>query len=134
MPSCVSLRATLRSVAILILALPLAMGLALAQAGAPPAPLGSRIEDFIPKVRQINPELAASRLDVAAAEARIDAAGRLPDPTFRTEFWDIGRRGSTVLPGRIGQIKYSVAQEFVLWGKRDLQRDVARGEADSAEA
>lgn len=131
---CVRLRATMRSVAILFVAWPMTSGLALAQTGASQASLGSRVDDFIPRVRQINPELAASRLDVAAAEARIDAAGRLPDPTFRTEFWDIGRRGSSVLPGRIGQIKYSFFQEFLLWGKRDLQRDVARGEADSAEA
>ncbi|HKU95062.1 MAG TPA: TolC family protein, partial [Vineibacter sp.] len=98
------------------------------------AALGSRVDDFIPKVRQLNPELAAAALDAAAAQARIDAAGRLPDPTFRTEFMDIGRRGGSVLPGRIDKIKYTVFQEFLLWGKRDLQRDVARGEADSAEA
>jgi len=133
MPSPVSLRAIKQSIAILIVVWPLASGMALAQAGLPGV-LGSRLEDFIPKVRQLNPELAAATLDAAAAQARIDAAGRLPDPALRTEFMDIDRRGSSVLPGRIGQIKYTFLQEFPLWGKRGLQRDVARGEADSADA
>ena len=122
-------RTTPWSVALLAIACALIASAAQAQTG-----LGSRVDDFIPKVRQLNPELAATALDAAAAQARIDAAGRLPDPTFRAEFMDIGRRGSSVLPGRIEKIKYTVFQEFLLWGKRDLQRDVARGEADSAEA
>jgi outer membrane protein TolC len=134
MPSSVFLRATARSVAIVVGAWLLSVATALAQASPPPSTLGSRVDDFIPKVRQLNPELAAARLDAAAAAARIDAAGRLPDPTFRTEFEDIGRRRNSAVPGRVGMITYTFLQEFPLWGKRDLQRAVARGEADSAEA
>lgn len=52
---------------------------------------------------------------------------------FRTELWDVRAARDTALPQAPGQVKYTVEQTVPLWGKRDLQRKVAKAEAGSAE-
>ena len=118
--------------------------LALAIAGASGEPVlaqdrgatapGRTVEELLTLARRSNPELAAAALDTEAALARVDVAGALPDPVFRTEFEEIERRRGSLAPSRLGTITYTIAQEFPLWGKRDLRREAARAEADSAEA
>lgn len=116
--------------AVLLLALPVA---ALAQPIAPASPTapGANVDELLALARQLSPDLAAMGLDAEGAVARADAAGSLPDPVFRTTFDDIDRREGSLAPSRTRKIVYGVAQEFPLWGKRDLQRDVARFEATS---
>lgn len=93
---------------------------------------GATVDELLTIARRMNPELAASALDAEAALARVDAAGSLPDPVFRSEFEEIDRRAGTLRPDRLGSVTYTVMQEFPLWGKLDLKRDVARSEADQA--
>lgn len=93
---------------------------------------GATVDELLTIARQMNPELAATALDAEAVLARVDAAGSLPDPVFRSEFEEIDRRAGTLRPDRLGSVTYTVMQEFPLWGKLDLRRDVARSEADQA--
>ncbi|MBY0510099.1 MAG: TolC family protein [Rhodospirillaceae bacterium] len=77
----------------------------------------------------MSPDLAASALSAEAALARAQGAGTLPDPTFRVQLKDIDRERGGVLPDRLNRIDYTVEQEFPLWGKRGLARDIASANA-----
>ena len=101
--------------------------------GAAPA-LGARVEELLEMGRRLNPGVAARALEAEAAIARIDAAGRLPDPIFTTEFEDIRATDGAPAPESLGRVKYSLAQTIPLWGKRRLERSVANAEADAAQA
>ena len=94
---------------------------------------GASVDELLELGRRLNPGLAASALEAQAAEARIGAAGRFPDPMFKTELWDVRAARDTALPQAPGQVKYSVEQTVPLWGKRDLERSIAKAEAGSAE-
>ena len=95
--------------------------------------LGADLAGLIARVRTFNPQLQAAALDADAAAARIRGADSLDDPVFRISFEDLERRGG-VAPGRPGAIFYTVEQEFPLWGKRDLRRQIAVSTASSARA
>ena len=98
------------------------------QAGAP----GATVDALLAIARQMNPEVAATALETQAALARVDAAGRLPDPSFQTEFKDIDRERQNALPEQLGRVEYRIQQEFPLWGKLGLQEGVARARAGAA--
>lgn len=93
---------------------------------------GATVEDLLAMARQMNPEVAAAALESEAALARIDAAGRLPDPTFATEFKDIDRQRDSALPDELARVEYKIQQQFPLWGKLGLQEAVARARAGAA--
>lgn len=97
---------------------------------SPSAPGGS-IDELLAMARAMNPGLVAAALDAQAAQVRIGTTGRYPDPTFRTEFWDV-RAARNGLPETLGQVKYTVEQTVPLWGKLNLQRKVAVAEAGAA--
>ncbi len=108
---------------------------AAAQTSPPPAmpgAPGAAVDELLAIARQMSPDLAAMGLEAAAAVARADAAGSLPDPVFRGEFEEIDRRAGSLAPDRLGMIKYGIQQEFPLWGKRELRETVARSEAGTA--
>src|SRR6516225_5895112 len=84
---------------------------------AEPIP-GATIDDLLARVRKFNPELAAAALDREAAVAKIYPAGALEDPMVNLSR-DQGFR----------QTLFTAAQEFPLWGKRDLRRGVAEANA-----
>ena len=109
-----------------IAALLWAAGPAWAQQAA--APLGRDVEGLVAHVREFSPALQAAVLEADAATARAAGAYSLDDPTFRVSFEDL-ERGDGVAPRRLGSIFYTVEQEFPLWGKRGLRRDVALAEA-----
>ena len=90
---------------------------------------GATVDDLLMIAREMNPEVAATALDTAAALARVDAAGRLPDPIFKTEFKDIDRQRDSALPDDLARVEYRIEQNFPLWGKLRLQEDVARARA-----
>jgi outer membrane protein TolC len=82
---------------------------------------GATAEDLLARVRTLNPELAAAALDREAAVAKIYPAGALDDPTVNLTR-DQGFRQTMV----------TVSQEFPLWGKRELRREVAEANASAA--
>jgi outer membrane protein, heavy metal efflux system len=94
---------------------------------------GARVGELLQLGRRLNPGLAASALEAEAAVAGIGAAGRFPDPMFKTELWDMRAARNSALPENVGTVKYTVEQTVPLWGKRDLERKVAKAEAGSAE-
>lgn len=96
------------------------------------APPGATVDELLAIARQMSPEMAAAALATEAAVARVDAAGRLPEPMFTTEFKDIERRRGSARPDQLARIDYGIEQEFPLWGKLRLQKDVARAKARTA--
>ena len=120
----------------------LAAAVLLAAAGARAQPagqvIGGEVESLLEFARSRHPEFAALRAEAAAAAERIEPAGALPDPIFRTELRDITNEGkdasSNLLPPRIGSTRYIFSQSVPWFGKRDLRRDVAGAGADEAQA
>src|SRR6266849_5623135 len=82
---------------------------------------GATVDELLALVRNFNPELAAAALDREAAVAKIYPAGALDDPMLNLSR-DLGFR----------QTMLTVAQEFPLWGKRELRRRVAEANATAA--
>ncbi len=82
---------------------------------------GANLEELLELGRRLNPGVAAAALDAEAALARVDASGKLPDPMFKTELWDMRAARDTALPQAPGQVEYSVEQTVPLWGKRELE-------------
>src|SRR3989440_489820 len=91
---------------------------------------GSTVGELIALARQLSPELAAAALNAEAAVARITSAGALPDPTGRITTDNLDQRNVS-MNGRTTQ--YRLMQEFPLWGKLDLKRDIASFEATAAQ-
>ncbi|HCY62193.1 MAG TPA: transporter [Oxalobacteraceae bacterium] len=103
-------------------------------ASAEPLPGGS-VESLLDYARERNPEFAAMRFEAEAAGERAAAAGSLPDPKLQIEWRDITKMNSqnpTLSPSRVGATRYQIMQDLPWFGKRDLQRDIARLEADGA--
>jgi cobalt-zinc-cadmium efflux system outer membrane protein len=88
-------------------------------------PPGATVESVVSLARRLSPELAAAVLDADAATQRVGAAGVQPDPTVTLQAWDVNSRG-------VGQRWIGVEQTFRLWGKTDLEKDVAQADADAA--
>lgn len=69
---------------------------------------------------------------------RVQPAGALPDPVLRVELMNINNYGNdaspSLLPGRVGETKYTLMQSLPGWGKRELRRDAAAAEAKQATA
>lgn len=105
---------------------------ALAQEPIPGASVGSLLE--YAKAR--NPEYAAMRHEADAAVERIYPAGALADPVLRIELENMTNFGNaarpSILPGRVGDTKYTLMQPIPFWGKRDLKHAVAEADADLA--
>src|SRR5438477_12219608 len=93
-------------------------------------PPGATAAELIALARQLSPELAAAALSAEAAIARIVSAGALPDPTLRIDADNLDQRNVS-MNGRT--TIYRLMQEFPLWGKLDLKRDIASFEATAAQ-
>ena len=85
------------------------------------APPGATVEELLALVKDVNPELAGAALEREQAIAKIYPAGALDDPTINLSR-DQGFR----------QTLFSVSQDFPLWGKRDLRKEVATADAAAA--
>jgi len=112
-------------------ALAILMLAALAQAETPAAAPGATLDELLAIAKRLSPDLAARALDTEAAQARVEIAGSLADPTLRITSDEIDRTNGP----RQNKMLFTVEQEFPLWGKRDLRRDqanadVARSHAD----
>lgn len=99
-------------------------------------PPGRDVESLLAIARERNPEVAAMRLEAAALRERPEAAGALPDPTFRVELMDITNSGMesspSLNPSKIGATKYTVMQMVPWFGKRDAMREAAEADAQVA--
>lgn len=117
------------------LAVLLAVGGGSASAQEPP--LGASVESLLAYARDRHPELQAMRHEADAVRQRIEPAAAFPDPMFRTELQNITNAGSearpSLLPGRVGSTKYTIAQSLPFWGKRGLREELARADADQAD-
>src|SRR5216683_937393 len=96
---------------------------------APKGPPGATVGELVALARQLSPELAAAALTAEAATARIISAGALPDPTLRIDADNLDQR-DVAMNGR--SFTFRLMQEFPLWGKRDLKREMASFEATAA--
>jgi cobalt-zinc-cadmium efflux system outer membrane protein len=115
-----------------MLAIMLLAGPACADAPVSLAAPGATLDEVLAIARRLSPELAARALDTEAAQARVEIAGSLADPTLRITSDEIDRTSGP----RQNKMFFTVEQEFPLWGKRDLRRDqasadVARTRADT---
>jgi cobalt-zinc-cadmium efflux system outer membrane protein len=115
-----------------LLAIMLLSGTASAEASVSLAAPGATLEEVLAIARRLSPDLAARALDTEAAQARVEIAGSLADPTLRITSDEIDRTSGP----RQNKMFFTVEQEFPLWGKRDLKRaqagaEVARTQADA---
>ncbi len=123
-----------RKLAFRLLALLLLSGLQLPLRAQETQP-GRTVESLLDVARSNNPEYAAMRHEADAAGERITPAGALADPKFRTEFRDItkfGEQSATLSPSRVGSTRYLLMQDLPWYGKRDLKREIAEMDAESA--
>jgi len=79
---------------------------------------GATVESVVAIAKRLNPTVAAASLDFDAAVHKIGTAGVLADPTLILEAWDVNRLG-------VGQRRFGLEQEFKLWGKYGLERNIA---------
>ena len=101
------------------------------------AALGSSVESLLAYAQQHNAEIAAMRHEAQAAQERIVPAGALPDPRFRATLQDITQMGTqnpSILPGRVGKAGYLFMQDVPWFGKRELRSEIARQDAQGAQA
>src|SRR6266853_1646948 len=96
---------------------------------APKGPPGATVGELVALARQLSPELAAAALTAEAATVRITSAGALPDPTLRVDADNLDQRNISMNgPTTI----FRLMQEFPLWGKLDLKREMASFDATAA--
>jgi hypothetical protein len=86
---------------------------------------GATVERVVAIAKRLNPTVAAASLDFDAAVHKIGTAGVLADPTLILAAWDVNSLG-------VGQRRFGVEQEFKLWGKYGLERNIALADADAA--
>ncbi len=86
---------------------------------------GSTADSVVELARRLNPTVAAAALEFDAAIHKIGAAGVLSDPTLILEAWDVNRQG-------VAQRRVGIEQDIKLGGKYELERGIARAEADAA--
>lgn len=100
--------------------------------------LGEDVQGLLEHARAQNPELALMRSEAQAAEQRVQPAGALPDPVLRVELMNVNNYGNdagfNLLPGKVGETRYTLMQMLPAWGKRDLRRDVATADVQLAKA
>ena len=114
--------------ALMLLTLPLG-----GYAAKPAADLpGATLPELLVWAEEHNPELAAMQHDIDAADARVQPAGALPDPTFSVEWRDIPSDAFTLAPAQVGSVKYTLAQTLPLGGKLESKQQVAEAEAEKA--
>lgn len=106
------------------------LGVAIPGLGDEPPP-GTDVASIRSWLIAHNPELRAMQAEADAAQARVWPAGALPDPMIGFRLEGIDTRSPSLLPGNVDMATYSIRQTFPLWGKRELARGVARGQADA---
>src|ERR1700693_3587479 len=93
------------------------------------SPPGATATELIALARQLSPDRAAAALSAEAATARIISAGALADPTLRVDADNLDQRDVSM---NGTSVTFRLMQDFPLWGKRDLKREIASFEATAA--
>jgi outer membrane protein TolC len=114
----------------LVLALVMLAAPGRAEAPDSTAPPGATLEEVLAIAQRLSPDLASRALDTEAAQARVEIAGSLADPTLRITSDEIDRTSGP----RQNKMYFTVEQEFPLWGKRDLKRAQAGAEVTRTQA
>ena len=97
---------------------------------------GASLEGLLRLAKMRNPDYAAMRHEVTAANERVMPAGALMSPRFKLELDDItkaGTRSPTVFPSAVGSARYTLSQDLPWVGKRDLRREIAAQETQVAQ-
>lgn len=98
---------------------------------------GARVESLLALAKERNPDIAAMRYEVSAANERVLPAGALMNPRFKMELEDItkgGQQDPTLLPSDTGSARYTLSQDFPWSGKRGLKRELATQEIQVAQS
>lgn len=102
------------------------------------AAIGANVQELLLWADTHNPELAAMRYEIDAANDRIVPAGALPDPTLRATIMDFAGPGApdgfNPLPGKGSGTQYRLGQTIPWWGKRDLRTEIASAGLDGAKS
>jgi outer membrane protein TolC len=97
---------------------------------------GASVQNLLQWARAHNPDYASMQFEAQAAAERVQPAGALMDPKFRTEWMDITRMGEqspTLLPANVGSTRYTLMQDIPWFGKRDLKRGIAEQDAQASQ-
>ena len=106
-----------------------------AQVPSHPLP-GATVDSLLAIARERNPEFSAMGHEALAAAERVQGAGALMDPRFKVELQDItksGEQSPALFPSDVASTAYTLTQDIPWSGKRDLKRDIASLEVDSAQ-
>ena len=105
-----------------------ACGAGVASAETPPPP-PLRLDEVVQRALAKNPELAAARFEAAAAHAKADKDGALPNPMLSFGVMDRAEGGDWP---DTEEKRVMLEQRFPAFGKRGLQRALAKREAEGA--
>jgi outer membrane protein, heavy metal efflux system len=100
--------------------------------GVDAGPPGASAQSLVQWMEQNSAELQAAQHEAASAADRAEAAGTLPDPSIRIDWWDVPRNNPTLDPRQDGMTMYKFLQPIPGWGKRDAQKQAAVADADVA--
>ncbi|MEW6513820.1 MAG: TolC family protein [Pseudomonadota bacterium] len=124
----------MKSLPLLLTAWLAASGVVLANEGVA---IGGDVDSLLAFARERHPEFTAMRHEAAAAAARVESAGALPDPMIGVELRDFTNEArdasANLLPARVGSTRYTIKQALPWFGKRDLKREIATAGASEAE-
>lgn len=93
---------------------------------------GGALPELLAWAEQHSPLLKASQYEAQAKQQQVISAGALNDPMFSMEWMNIPKDNLSLDPRKAGEMKYTVKQEFPLWGKLDLKEKAAQSNADAA--
>ena len=115
----------------LLVCLLLASRGAAAEEARPPGDSGAEMASLVAEALGKNPELAAARLEAAAASARVRPAGALPDPMLTVAYENDGAALSLGTEP-MTRLAFVAQQAFPFPGKLGLARKVASADAARA--
>src|SRR5690606_19461896 len=93
---------------------------------------GRSLESIRDRVLEHNPELRALDFEAQAAQARVQPAGALPDPTASVAIRGLEPDKPWRTPDAGHEVEYALRQRIPLWGKRGLARNAASQDAVAA--
>ncbi len=105
-----------------------------ALAQTPEPLLGTQVEGLLALAKERNPDYAAMRFELTAANERLLPAGALMPPRFKMELEDVtkaGEQNPKLLPSDVGSARYTFSQDLPWSGKRELKREIASHETQA---
>jgi cobalt-zinc-cadmium efflux system outer membrane protein len=109
------------------------LGFSVAAADERTSPEPAQLETLIAEAVEKNPEIAASRAELLAAQSRIAPAGALDNPMLEAGVISVPVGSLSLTREEMTMQMLGVSQRLPFPGKRELRRQVARAEAVSVE-